>query len=89
MVRAFVMSNTDGNEITLPDGVKAVLNQGQGLNFAVPKVGKRIHADYPVQVHLLTAASRDSLTMRWYALLPHDQWSDSYLVPYGDARGCE
>jgi hypothetical protein len=86
IVQEFVMYNTDGNEI---DGVKAVLIQGQGLNFAVQRNCKRIHADYPVQVHLLTSGSAAARTMRWYSLIPDDRWSNSYMVPYGDVRECE
>lgn len=81
--RMFVMSASDNNEVTLPDGSKVTLNEGETKNFNVD-VGSKVTSVAPLQAYLLTGDPGSRYEMRWFSLMPTSLWSNSYLAAVGD-----
>jgi len=44
-------------------------------------------ADKPVQADLLTGDKESNYELRWFSLLPVDNWSNEYFTPTGDSVG--
>jgi hypothetical protein len=82
----YMMASQDGTEITMPDGTKQYLSQGQGVNVQV-KMGDRISSTKPIQVDLITGDRSSSYEMRWFAIIASSEWSDDYYSPVGDSVG--
>lgn len=81
--RLFIMSGTNNNEITLPDGEVLFLDDGASSSVTV-NVGDHITSLYPIQVYLVTGDKGSTYEMRWFSVIPTHLWSDSYLAPVGD-----
>ena len=84
--RLFVMSATDGNTVTLPDGQTATLDIGESLSVSVLE-GDVITASDPVQVDLVTGDVDSYFELRWFSLLPTEEWGSDYISPVGDTYG--
>jgi hypothetical protein len=80
----YVMAREDGTVVTLPGGTTQTLNRGD--NVLVPDVnqGDVVSADSPVQVDLLSGDVGSTYEMRWYSLLPREDWTNDYYTPVGD-----
>lgn len=83
-VKVFIMSATDGNVITLPDGTTELLGDGGSKAIEV-NTGDKITSTFPIQAYLVTGDEYSTYEMRWFSLIPADQWSSSYLGPVGDS----
>ncbi len=60
------------------------LVEGQAIRVDQVDGGGRIVSDNPVQVTQMSGRSTgDSHAGRWFALVPVDQWGDSYISPVG------
>lgn len=82
-VRLFIMSGSDDNIVTLPDGSTTKLDMGDATSFDV-MMGSKVKSTKPLQVDILTGDPGSTYEMRWFSLLPTTLWSDSYVAAVGD-----
>jgi uncharacterized repeat protein (TIGR01451 family) len=83
----YIMASEDNTKVTIPGSSNPIiLNQGQSKHLAVEQ-GDIITSDKKVQVDLLTGDIGSNYELRWYSLLPVDDWSDEYISPMGDTIG--
>ena len=59
------------------------LNKGESKNVRA-NVGAKVTSDKNVQVDVLAGDYKSTYEMRWFSLLPLEQWSNEYLSPVGD-----
>jgi hypothetical protein len=85
MVRAFVSATEDDTVIEFPSGTSE-LSSGETLVIDSVLKGDAITSNKPIQVFLITGDLNSNYEMRWYALLPFDQWSREYIAPVGSYR---
>lgn len=85
-VRIFLMSGSDGNQISLPGGKSTVLNQGQSISIDA-KQGDKINSTAIIQAYLCAGDVSSLFEMRWFTLVPTNNWSDEYVTPVGDSFG--
>ena len=84
-------------EITMPDGSTVVISntdpnvsqvftigQGETLRIEKIKVGDLITTSKPAQVDLVTGDLGSNYEMRWYSLLPREQWTNDYYTPLSE-----
>lgn len=62
------------------------LNQGQSIVYTDLQQGDILTANQKVQVHLLTGDTNSIYEQRWFALLPREYWSNSYVSPIGNTK---
>jgi uncharacterized repeat protein (TIGR01451 family) len=83
----YIMASEDNTKVTIPGSSDPIiLNQGQSKHLSVEQ-GDIITSDKKVQVDLLTGDIGSTYELRWYSLLPVDDWSDEYISPMGDTIG--
>jgi uncharacterized repeat protein (TIGR01451 family) len=83
----YVMASEDNTKVTIPGSLNPIiLNQGQSKHLAVNQ-GDVITSDKKVQVDLLTGDIGSQYELRWYSLLPVDDWYYEYISPMGDTIG--
>jgi uncharacterized repeat protein (TIGR01451 family) len=83
----YIMASEDNTEVTIPGSIDPIiLNQGQSTHLSVEQ-GDIITSDKKVQVDLLTGDIGSIYELRWYSLLPVDDWSAEYISPMGDTIG--
>jgi uncharacterized repeat protein (TIGR01451 family) len=83
----YIMASEDNTKVTIPGSFDPIiLNQGQSKHLSVFQ-GDIITSDKKVQVDLLTGDIGSTYELRWYSLLPVDDWSDEYISPMGDTIG--
>ena len=82
--RFFVMSGSDNNELTLPNGTTMVLNAGESSSFAVNQ-GDQLLSKSPIQVTLLTGDPGSTYELRWFTLFPLKDWATAYQAAVGDS----
>jgi hypothetical protein len=83
----YVMAEKKNTILTFSDGTGRVLGQGEGYTHIIDTKGETLTTSEPVQVHLITGDEGSSYELRWFSLLPRDQWSRSYFSPVGDSVG--
>ena len=79
---AYVMARQDNTEVRLNGQLKATLNAGENYVVRV-RQGDSITSNQAVQVDLATGDINSGYEMRWYALVPRDDWSGDYYTPVG------
>uniref|UniRef100_A0A7S3LJI9 VWFD domain-containing protein n=1 Tax=Amphora coffeiformis TaxID=265554 RepID=A0A7S3LJI9_9STRA len=82
-----IMAGQDGTSVDVTgtsDGTDDhfALNAGESKTIRV-KVGAEIFANKAVQVDVLAGDINSTYEMRWFSLLPLEDWSTSYLSPVG------
>lgn len=83
----YIMAGEDNTKVTVPGSSNPIiLNQGQTKHLSVEQ-GDIVTSDKKVQVDLLTGDIGSQYELRWYSLLPVDDWSDEYISPMGDTIG--
>ena len=79
---AYVMARQDNTEVRVNGQLKATLNAGENYVVRV-RQGDSITSNQAVQVDLATGDINSGYEMRWYALVPRDDWSGDYYTPVG------
>jgi hypothetical protein len=85
LVQFYVMAGEDNTTVTYPGGEQTI-NTGKTIQFSVNE-GAEVTSDKPVQVDLLTGDIASTYALRWFSLLPIEDWSSSYVAPVGDTKG--
>jgi len=92
LVNLFIMSGSDGNQVTYQIGDSpnryntVTLNKGQSIATSV-KQSYTVVGTAPLQIDMITGDIGSNYEMRWYALLPTASWAMNYLSPVGDSIG--
>jgi uncharacterized repeat protein (TIGR01451 family) len=87
--RFIIMAQRDGTIVRVDidddgsDDIVQTLNEGETLLVDGVLVGTRVFANLPVQVSFLTGDIFANYESRWYAMVPRNRWSDSYIAPVG------
>ena len=87
-----VMACKDGTTVTYPSApgststITAVVKAGQNLIFTVNS-GDKVTSDFPVQVSLISGDVDSNYEMRWYALIPVEDWTNEYYSPVAETYG--
>jgi IgGFc binding protein len=82
----FFMAAEDNTEVTLANGRKIILNQGES-SAAAANQGDKLRSNKPIQVDFITGDTLSYYELRWFGLWPTTSWSNSYLTPVGDTVG--
>jgi uncharacterized repeat protein (TIGR01451 family) len=83
----YIMASEDNTKVTIPGSLDPIiLNQGQSKHLLVEQ-GDIVTSDKIVQVDILTGDIGSQYELRWYSLLPIDDWSNEYISPMGDTLG--
>lgn len=82
----FFMASEDKTTVTLGNGKKVVLNEGESGYYPV-KLAERVSSDKPIQVDFITGDLNSGYELRWYSLIALEDYSKSYVSPVGDTRG--
>mmetsp|Transcript_31205 Transcript_31205/g.67564 ORF Transcript_31205/g.67564 Transcript_31205/m.67564 type:complete len:1415 (-) Transcript_31205:330-4574(-) len=79
-IKTTIVSNTN-------EAVETVfqLNMGETLRIEKIKVGDKVETSKPVQADLITGGIGSNYEMRWYSLLPHEQWTNDYYTPLSES----
>ncbi len=83
----YVMAMEDNTTINFSDGARFMLGCGESHTYIVRLLGTTLTASAPVQVDLIVGDIGSTYELRWYSLLPHEAWTNSYMSPVGDSRG--
>ncbi len=83
----YVMAKDNNTIVEFSDGTKKNLTSGQSYTHIVSTRGMTILATAPIQVDLIIGDIDSTYELRWYALIPRDAWTNSYLSPVGDTKG--
>ena len=92
MVKLFIMSAEDNNQVTYQIGASpnryntVTLNKGKSIAIDV-KQSWTVVGSKPLQVDLVTGDIGSNYEMRWYALLPTNAWAMNYMQAVGDSVG--
>lgn len=86
-VAFYIQAKDDGTEVRLNGGSSFNLNRGKSQVILNVLQGWKITTNKPVQVTLITGDPGSTYELRWYALLPTKDWSNSYVSPVGDSVG--
>jgi len=85
-----VMASEDGTTVNIDTDNNGVVDISQPLNEGESyqvnggmNAGATISADEPISVGMITADECAFFEARMFALIPRDQWDDSYFVPVG------
>jgi hypothetical protein len=82
----YLMAAEDNTKVILPDSSTITLNQGESKVVRIKKQGEVITSDKGIQVDLLVGDINSTFELRWYSLIPVDQWSNEYVSPVGDTK---
>jgi hypothetical protein len=68
-----LMAKENNTVITLPGNKVVKLDMGQDL-FVSVKQSEKIASNLPIQVHLITGDINSQYEMRWYSMIPIEEW---------------
>lgn len=86
MVKLFITSGEDDNDITMSNGDYTTLMAGESLTIDV-HMGDEVKTSKDSLAHLMCADMNSTYEMRFLSLLPEDAWSSEYIAPVGDDTG--
>ena len=87
--RLLIMARQDGTQVSVDvdgDGVADIsqsLEEGESMTVDGAQAGTEVSSTSPVQVNELTGDVGARFEARWFALVPRDDWSDTYVAPVG------
>jgi len=90
----YMMAGEDQTKITIypkdtsKDSYSVTINKGDNYFLEVEQ-NDAVKADKPIQVHLLTGDIGSTYELRWFSLIPAEEWSTAYLSPVGDVNSME
>jgi len=83
----FVMAAVDGTVVTIKPKSGSdstyTLNQGGSVQFPLEE-GDELSSTEPVQMDMSAGSYKE---LRWYSVLPIEDWYTEYLAPVGNTRG--
>lgn len=79
----FFMAKEDNTIVTLPNKSTVTLKTGQ-TGFVSVKQGEKLSSNLPIQVHLITGDINSQYEMRWYAMIPSEEWKVRYRHLIGE-----
>ena len=91
--RLLIMARQDETQVSVDvdgdgnDDISQTLDEGESFTVDGAQAGSLITSTAPVQVNELTGDVGATFEARWFALVPLDDWSDSYLAPVGTVTG--
>jgi uncharacterized repeat protein (TIGR01451 family) len=87
----YVMAAEDNTQVFLDSGSGATLvaTLDQGESFAIDNIneGNVVTSSKPVQAHLLSGDIGSTYELRWYSLVPREDWSNDYYSPVAEELG--
>ena len=86
-VAMYCQAKEDNTVIQFNGGTSRTLRKGETAIFENIRVNDRITSSKTVQVDLITGDKGSTYEMRWYALLPRNMYSNSYVSPVGNTKG--
>jgi hypothetical protein len=87
----YVMAKDDNTVLTFKEGNTEIktetLNAGDSFTQLIAKIGTTLTATNPVQVDLITGDKGSQYELRWFSLVPREDWSNDFFSPVGDTVG--
>lgn len=80
----FFMAEFPGTKVTYPDGSSITLNEGESGWVQVNRTDQ-VKANKRIQVDFITGDVMSYYELRWFTLLPTEDWTNDYLTPVGDS----
>ena len=80
----YVMAAENGTEIFINGNLNGTINAGEDLVINDIVEGDVITSDKPVQADILTGDVGSTYELRWYSLIPTEDWGNEYYTPVGD-----
>lgn len=80
----YIMAGQDNTQVSLNGLLIATLNAGETYVARVNQ-GVSITSTAPVQVDLVTGDINSEYEMRWYSLVPRNDWSNDSYTPVGNS----
>ena len=88
LVEFIIMASEDATSVSVVGAsvtpISQVLSKGESLVVKDVLEGTQVTSSKPVQVHLLTGDADSNYEMRWYSILPKNQWDNIYYTPLGE-----
>ena len=86
-VAMYCQAKEDNTVIQFNGGTSRTLRKGETAIFENIVLNDRITSSKSVQVDLITGDKSSTYEMRWYALLPRNMYSNSFVSPVGNTKG--
>merc|ERR1712050_203172 len=86
-VGVYVQAMEENTTVTFPDGSSTVLDEGETGYSVVDLNGVSFWADKKIQAHLLTGDKQTIYELRWFSLMPVEDYHNEYYSPVGDKGG--
>ena len=83
----YVMAQLPGTEVFVNGVSQGSIGQGESLLIDNVDQGDVLTTTDPVQVDLVVGDINDTYELRWYSLIPRDDWSNDYYTPVGEEVG--
>ena len=80
------MAAEDDTEIFLDGASQGTIDAGENLVIRVNE-GDVITSTKPVQADIVAGDIGSTYELRWYSLIPTEDWDNEYYTPVGDDTG--
>ena len=81
-----VMAGFDQTEVTF-NGNTTLLQTGESLLLGPLARGQSLTSNRPIQVDIIGGDAASNYELRWYALVPSDEFTTEYFSPVAETRG--
>ena len=85
--QVYVMAAEDNTQVFLNNVLQGTLNQGESIVIDDVNQGDEVTSSEPVQVDLVTGDINSTYELRWYSLVPREDWSNEYYSPVAEEEG--
>ncbi|GKZ00159.1 hypothetical protein MPSEU_000969100 [Mayamaea pseudoterrestris] len=86
-VAMYCQAKEDNTIVEFNGGSTKTLKKGETILFENVRVADRVTSSKSIQVDVITGDPGSTYEMRWYALLPRNMYSKSYVGPVGNTKG--
>jgi hypothetical protein len=87
-VSLYCQAKEDNTTVKFNGGtIIKTLKKGETVIFDNILVNNKVSSDKPIQVDLITGDKSSTYELRWYALLPRNMFSTSFVSPVGNTKG--
>lgn len=86
-VAMYCQAKEDNTVVRFNGGSTRTLRKGETVAYENVRLNDKVTSTKNIQVHLITGDKGSTYEMRWYALLPRNMFSTSFVAPVGNTKG--